>query len=469
MPIPLRISLGTILLLAVLAIAMPGQDAKPGASKPADARAAEKPAETIAASSPKNRGGTCIQCHSDPDMKELQPRIYVSADTLASDIHWQKGLVCADCHGGDPTADKTDKSHVGLHSIKTPDIPQFCGPCHANIQYMKHYLPSPRTDQLAEYWTSGHGQHLKAGDTKVAVCTSCHSHHGIRAVSDMESPVYHTRLAKTCATCHSDAKLMAGRTYHGRELGHNQYEEWRESIHGHALLDKGDLSAPTCNNCHGNHGALPPQVDSVANACGSCHGKVAKLFSDTLMKHRFEQVGLPGCITCHTSGRRDHLIRQPTDEMLGMTETAVCIRCHQPGKQVPATAGIAPVKVLAGAEAAREMRAALDDLKQQIQTAETTVAEAGRRGMEVGGPRFDIRKAKDALTTARVLIHGFDPNPVKQQVGEGLTVASEVQASARAALDEYSFRRVWLAWSLVPIAIVIVLLLLYIRTLPVKS
>ena len=35
--------------------------------------------------------------------------------------------------------------------------------------------PSPRTDQLAEYWTSGHGKALKAtGDPKVATCISCH-------------------------------------------------------------------------------------------------------------------------------------------------------------------------------------------------------------------------------------------------------------------------------------------------------
>ena len=88
---------------------------------------------------------------------------------------------------------------------------------------MRHYQPSPRTDQLAEYWTSGHGKALKAtGDPKVATCISCHGKphgsaedtgpHGIRAVDDLESPVYHTRVAKTCAKCHADAKVMAG--YH---------------------------------------------------------------------------------------------------------------------------------------------------------------------------------------------------------------------------------------------------------------
>ena len=107
---------------------------------------------------------------------------------------------------------------------------------------------------------------------------------------------------------------MAGRVYHGRPLSHNQYEQWRQSVHGQALLKGDDLSAPTCNDCHGNHGEVPPEVDSVANACGTCHAKVAALFADTRMKHRFEEVGLPGCATCHGS----HAITSPTDEMLGM-------------------------------------------------------------------------------------------------------------------------------------------------------
>ena len=72
-------------------------------------------------------------------------------------------------------------------------------------------------------------------------------------------------------------------------------------MHGKALLDKGDLSAPTCNNCHGNHGAAPPQTGSVVYACGTCHGKIAKLFEDTKMRHKFETEGLPGCATCHSN------------------------------------------------------------------------------------------------------------------------------------------------------------------------
>jgi len=234
--------------------------------------------------------------------------------------------------------------------VKSPaDVPKFCGDCHANIDYQRRYKPSPRTDQLAEYWTSGHGQRLKAtGDPEVATCISCHdkphgsaqdtTKHGIRPVTELESAVYRTRVAKTCAVCHSDPQRMKGRQYHEKPLPCDEYSKWRESVHGKAMMDKGDLSAATCNNCHGNHGALPPQVDTVANACGTCHGKVAKLFETARMKHKFEEVGLPGCVTCHSN----HDITRPSDEMLGMGDKAVCIRCHEGASSAPRLPGRRP-------------------------------------------------------------------------------------------------------------------------------
>ncbi len=116
---------------------------------------------------------------------------------------------------------KAHQAKDDFHAIKSPaDIPGFCGRCHSNIEYMRHFNPSPRTDQLAEYWTSGHGKHLKKGDTQVATCISCHDQphgnaldlkpHGIRPVNEPASPVYHTKVAQTCAKCHSDKEPHGG-------------------------------------------------------------------------------------------------------------------------------------------------------------------------------------------------------------------------------------------------------------------
>jgi predicted CXXCH cytochrome family protein len=409
------------------------------------------------------RENHCITCHSEPDIWEGERRrFFVTEKDLSGDVHWQKGLRCGDCHGGDPSAKDFASAHSsdsGFHAVKSPaDIPAFCGRCHSDIAYMRRFQPSPRTDQVAEYWTSGHGKRLKeSGDPQVAVCTSCHGgKHKLYAVKDLESPVYPTRVSQTCAVCHSDAKVMDGRQFHGRLLGHNQYEEWRQSVHARALLEKGDLSAPSCNRCHGNHGAVPPEVSSVANACGTCHNKTARLFENTLMRHRFEQVELPGCATCHGN----HLIRAPTDEMLGMGERAVCVKCHAEGRYGA---------TLAGAEVARTLRDRLDKLNALITEAEEKIAEAERRGMEVSQPRYDLRNAFNARVNARTLVHTFSPDPVNKALDEGVQTASRVKEQAEAALTEYTARRMWLAASLLPIAIAIVFLVLYIRRLPLPA
>jgi predicted CXXCH cytochrome family protein len=414
----------------------------------------------------------CMLCHGNKEVWEgEQLRLCITEADLAKDIHWQRGLRCQDCHGGNSKSEELRSAHAeedGFHTVKSPaDVPKFCGDCHANIEYMRRYRPSPRTDQLAEYWTSGHGQRLKeSGDPEVATCISCHdkphgsaeekSVHGIRPVTELESLVYPTRVAKTCAKCHSDEKLMQGRLYHGKPLTCDEYAKWRQSVHGRAMMDKGELSAPTCNNCHGNHGAVPPQVNSVANACGMCHAKVAKLFESTLMKHRFEEVGLPGCATCHGN----HDITHPTDEMLGMGGAAVCVRCHQSGKYGA---------TLAGAETAKVIGDDLDNLKRGIGRAEETLSKAERLGMEVSQPRFELRGAVDALTNARSLIHTFQPKPVETAVAGGAKIVAEVQKKADHALEEHTARRIWLAATLAPILLVIGLLLLYIRSLPVPQ
>jgi predicted CXXCH cytochrome family protein len=412
---------------------------------------------------------SCLLCHVKGGEMWAEGTPLVEEHALASDIHWQKGLRCHDCHGGSPTLDnfKNHRDDATFHSVRSRDlIPVLCGHCHSSLAYMRRYDPSARTDQEQEYWTSGHGRKLKASaegknpkvDPDVATCVDCHGHHGILSVKNPNSPVDPLHVAQTCARCHADEKRMANRSYNGHLLGTGQYQQWLQGVHGQAMFKKGDRSAPTCNDCHGNHGAMPPGVDSVANACGTCHGKVAKLFADTTMKHRFEEIGLPGCATCHGA----HLTTNPTDSRLGMDDKALCSSCHNPqNPQHGATT--------AGAEVARTMRSRLDQLKQEIASAEQAVKEADRMGMEVRGPRYDLRQAFDALTNSRTLVHSFKPGPMGEAIDTGLKATTDVKKLAQRALREYTDRRIWLAGSLVPILLVVGLLLVYIRTLQVSG
>ena len=60
---------------------------------------------------------------------------------------------------------------------------------------------------------------------------------------------------------------------------------------------RGDLSAPTCTTCHGNHGATPPGFASVANVCSTCHVFQAQLFDSSPHKEAF--------VVSRPSGLRD--------------------------------------------------------------------------------------------------------------------------------------------------------------------
>jgi len=437
-------------LLAISPLCLTAQEAVPAAT-------AEDGGASPVAKLPEDY--SCIFCHGKSGTlaeDETNRHLIVDAVNLATDIHWQQGLLCHDCHGGNALLDDfvAHRNDESFRSLASPAaVPGFCGKCHSDVEYMTRFQPSPLTNQEKDYATSGHGKRLKAGDEKVATCVSCHGGHGIVAVADLKSPVYPTNVAKTCAKCHSDAALMADRQFRGHPIGHNQLDLWMASVHAEAMLKRGDLSAATCNDCHGNHGTVAPDALATSNACSKCHARVGELFAKTRMIHSFEKFELPGCATCHGN----HDIQHPTDAMLGMTEGGVCARCHENGK-FGAT--------LAGDQQAREMREALDKLKSEIALANASVAEAHRLGMEVRGPQFDLRKAHEALTAARTQIHSFSLPPVKEAIDKGLEITDNVNQRAQAALQDHTNRRIWLGVSLVPILFVILLLLAYIRMLP---
>ncbi len=305
---------------------------------------------------------SCLACHGDADFFDGEDLAIV--EDFAGDVHAELGLSCHDCHGGNPTLEVAEDIDLSMDTefaegpyLGAPERPQvaaFCGRCHSDPAYMKRFRPDPVVGQEAEYRTSQHGQAQAAGRAGAATCTDCHDIHGIRRVADSESPVYPTRVADTCGSCHADAERMAGVVLpDGRALPIDQLARWRQSVHAAALFDKGDFSAPTCNDCHGNHGAAPPGIDSIALVCGQCHGREARLFRASAKHEGYEEhnemladagddgcaacheapepmVGLPvrsftECATCHGN----HAVIRPTIAMLSPLPATPCAICHE--------------------------------------------------------------------------------------------------------------------------------------------
>ena len=383
---------------------------------------------------------SCIECHS----KLEDTRLSAPAKLFDNDIHHARGLSCNDCHGGDPNADTKEgakdprKGYLG--KPKTLDIPAYCGKCHSDANLMKRFNPSLRVDQEREYYTSVHGKLLKAGEQRVATCISCHSVHGIRAITDPLSSVYPSNVAETCSKCHASADYMRG-----FGIPNDQFDKYKKSVHAKALYEKQDLSAPTCNDCHGNHGATPPGIASVANVCGTCHGRQAELFQVSPHKAAFDQRQFGECIKCHSN----HFIAKPGDEMIGTGDKSICITCHTAGDK--------------GFIAAGAMRSRLDELIGSVDKSTEILNRAERAGMEVSRPKFEMKEATDALTHARVLIHSSSTAEVDKVVAPGLAASAKGYQAGLGALAERSFRRKGLAVSLVFILFLAALVYLKVR------
>lgn len=388
------------------------------------------------------QAGSCVACHLVTDVEKLS----APARDFAQDIHSAKGFGCVTCHGGDSTilglgAMDPTKGYIGKPS--RAQIPQICGRCHSDAQFMKRYNPSLRIDQVAEYYTSVHGQRLKQfGDPKVATCTSCHSAHGILPPSDPRSSVYPLQVVRTCGSCHADETRM--KSY---KIPIDQVTQYEKSIHWKTLSEKGDLSAPTCNDCHGNHGAAPPGVAWVGNVCGQCHVVMAELFAQSVHAKIFTQIGSPGCATCH----QNHDIQETSDDMVGLGGGAVCASCHSDNDK--------------GGKIAARMRALLDSLTKRYNEAATILTRAEEAGMEISEAQFDLNRAKTALVKARTAIHSFHLEPVEKEIKQGISISEKAYGRGTAALEELRFRRFGLAVSVGIILILILGLVLKIRQL----
>jgi len=394
---------------------------------------------SLAGTATAQKKSSCITCHA-----QIEGKIGDPARSIKDDIHLSRGLSCNDCHGGDPNQDDKvaakDPAKGYLGKPRTADIPAFCGKCHNDASFMKKFNPSLRVDQEKEYSTSVHGRLLKEGNLKVATCISCHGVHGIRAVSDALSSVYPLNVAETCSKCHGKSDYMGE-----FKIPTDQYMKYKTSVHAKALYERQDLSAPTCNDCHGNHGATPPGIASVANVCGQCHVRQGELFQASPHKVVFDNLQYSECIKCHNN----HDIAAPTDDLIGTGEKSICITCHKPGDK--------------GFVAAGQMRTRIDELMASINKSTEMLNRAERAGMEVSRPKFELREATDALTHARVLIHTSSPQEVDKIATPGLDVAAKTYQAGVAALAELSFRRKGLVVSLFFIVFLAVLVYLKVR------
>jgi formate dehydrogenase gamma subunit len=215
---------------------------------------------------------TCVTCHGEHNVVKPAARgiqlcaACHEAETkqFAASIHGQarrRGIgeapSCGDCHGA---AHQVVTAGAPNSPVNKLNLPQTCGRCHSNPALAAKFLFA--VAKPVEAYESGvHGRAIRAGKMTAAVCNDCHGGHDILPADDPRSPIFKFRVASTCAKCHSQV-----------------FAQYKESIHGRAV-SSGVEAAPTCTDCHGEHGILAPDDPKspvyVANisrlTCSHCH------------------------------------------------------------------------------------------------------------------------------------------------------------------------------------------------------
>ena len=307
---------------------------------------------------PEEKGvDNCVECHQEREVDFTDPGRL--AQVIENDLFRQSrdNQYCLACHGltdlsttlenGDQL-DLTvneDDFHASVHGTDNPWQPLACTDCHEGVtfphepivaesrrDYSLQMYPAcsechePKYENLQD---SVHGQALEEGEEQAAVCTDCHGAHD---TPDPDEP--RSRISSTCAECHGTI-----------------FEEYRESVHGEALLEEDNPDVATCTDCHGVHAITDPGLAAFRNSspelCGECHADeelmaeydistnvfdtyVADFHGTTVTLFEAQDPDVPTnkavCFDCHGV----HDIKHPEDPDAGIKANLLetCRECH---------------------------------------------------------------------------------------------------------------------------------------------
>jgi len=447
------------------------------------------------------------------------------ADLFKKDIHFQKGISCAGCHGGNSKSDDMleamSKASGYLGVPKGDDISLRCANCHAKKEMMQKYGSHLPTNQLELLKASVHRKLSTTGKEKIVQCTTCHNAHGIVSVKSPASPVYPLNVPNTCGKCHSNAKFM--QTYNPK-IAVDQVAKYRTSVHG-MLNAKGDPKPAECASCHGSHGIravadTKSQVYAlnIPETCSTCHSDAQymagyKIPTDQFAKYtrsvhgkqllEKHDISAPACNSCHGNHgatppevasvskvcgtchalNADLFSSSPHKQAFDKAKLPECETCHSNHEIMPATKAMLGVskeavcskchtetKSTKGYFVAQKMRNYVDSLDVSEVLALKLINEAEQKGMEISEAKFKMRDVHQAKLEARTMVHSFNEEKFKEVVvGKGLSVSKAAVTESQAAIADYFFRRYGLVLSILITSLLALTLYMYIKKIEEKQ
>lgn len=225
----------------------------------------------------------------------------------------EEAASCRDCHGS---------SHAipANRDLKSPvchrNLPATCGRCHSDAALMQKY-GIKAADSYSLFMDSIHGRALSRSGSQrdAANCSDCHGSHAIKSTTDSTSRVYKANIGHTCGKCHDGISSQFAGSIHGR------------------LLKKGDMSAPSCSDCHPAHRIVSVESANwklgIIKECGTCHESLLETYRHTYHGKitNLGYVRVAKCVDCH--GAHDILpASDPASLISPLHRLDTCKQCH---------------------------------------------------------------------------------------------------------------------------------------------
>ncbi len=285
------------------------------------------------ASAQKLDSATCLGCHDGkkdkievkgPDGKK-RPLRALDHERFGKGVHAK--MDCASCHQ-DIVDDKAPHE-------KGPLPKADCAGCHqdlwAKAQKEGKDKDKPRLGIVAQnieaYRKSFHAQPSKQDPASPkAKCNDCHEAHYFD-VPPLGSPArkgaWRADSAALCGdSCHSDA-----------------LDEYKESVHGVAALEKKDPKSAVCMDCHSAHSVVSTSGEAfktlITKECGTCHKENFGSYGDTY-HGQVNKLGYGYTAKCHDC-HGSHAILKASDKNSKVhpdNRLGTCRTCHSGKKDL---------------------------------------------------------------------------------------------------------------------------------------
>jgi predicted CXXCH cytochrome family protein len=104
-----------------------------------------------------------------------------------------------------------------------------------------------------------HAQAAAAGNLDAPICTDCHGAHDVQPPGQPRA-----HISEICGQCHGDI-----------------FEQYKNSVHGAALIGENNPDVPVCTDCHGVHNIHDPRTAQFRvespELCAGCHADAARM------------------------------------------------------------------------------------------------------------------------------------------------------------------------------------------------